>query len=161
MEGREEGVRPGKRRGQQDRQQGHAARVQDKGHGQGERDVHSEEAIRHEIFQPAGGVFNIHGYLFLGELQVEERAGIMLGYFNDVGEVHGLHTEDVPKALTDNARGGNNGVADAVVMQSSHVHIGVIAAMCVIVSLLLCCCMCKVRRRRKDANDKGGTRRNP
>jgi hypothetical protein len=97
------------------------------------------------------GTFNVQGYLFLEELQAEEGAGTKSGYFDDVGEVRGSHTEDVPIASTDDAPR----LVDAVVTQLSHVHIGVIAAACAIVSLLLCCCICRVKTRRKDA-DAGG-----
>ncbi len=86
------------------------------------------------------GTFSIQGYLFLKEQQMEEGVETMLGYFENVGEVRGSHMEDVLIALTDNA-GGGNGVVETVVMQLSHVHVGVIAAACAIVALLLCCCI--------------------
>jgi hypothetical protein len=78
----------------------------------------------------------------------------MSGYFDDMKEVTGSHMENVPIVPTDDA-GMGNGVFDAVMMQLSHVHIGVIAAMCIIMLLLLCCCVCRVKKRRKDA-DAGG-----
>jgi hypothetical protein len=68
-------------------------------------------------------MFNIQGYLFLKDLQAEEGVGTMLGYLNDVGEVHGLHTEEMSIALTDDTR-GDNSMVDAIVTQLSHVHIG-------------------------------------
>jgi hypothetical protein len=105
------------------------------------------------------GTFNVQGYLFLEELQAEDGTS---GYFDDVGEVRGSYAEDVaPSATTDDdgEEGGDAGVVDAIVTQLSHVHIGVIAAACVIASLSLCCCICGVRRRKrrrwKDADASG------
>ncbi len=50
-------------------------------------------------------MFSVQGYLFLKELQAEEGAGTTSGYFDNVGEVRGLHTEDVPIASMDNNSG--------------------------------------------------------
>jgi hypothetical protein len=45
--------------------------------------------------------------MFLEKLQAMEGAGTTSRYFDNVGEVLGLHTEDLPIASTDDAEGGH------------------------------------------------------